>query len=335
MRPHSIVGQHRGLGNLTTKDKLFVTAIDPARGEVRVGPREAAERRELRIRDVRWLAPRVERLRATVQVRHRGTPIDAEIAVHGDGAMVSLAEPTVAAPGQAAVVYAGDRVLAEVPLERTLDLGFIESGSPLPSLQSEVCCEDELQIVCAPSHPLAREPFALPASLPQHDYISREAGSGTRLVVDRYLQQSGVSLESLNRVVELGSPEAIKGLVATGMGFAIMSKATVAKEVRLGELVRSFNAKHHQLTVDAAAQALQVHDEQLVEQIEAYAAEDYEAAYQVAFESYQHIFDTAAALADAIEAHVGPQLPVGGVATGGGGTARDHGGWAREGVTPR
>ena len=122
--------------------------------------------------------------------------------------------------------------------ERTLDLGFIESGSPLATLQSEVCCEDELQVVCAPSHPLAKEPFASPASLTQHAYISREAGSGTRLVVDRYLQQVGVSPELMNRVVELGSPEAIKGLVATGMGFAIMSRVIAAKELQLGHLVQ-------------------------------------------------------------------------------------------------
>lgn len=106
------VGQHRGLGNLTTKDRLYVTAIDPARGEVRVGPRDAAERREIHVRDLRWLAPRRSALTAAVQVRHRGTPITADIAVEGDAATVHLAEPTVAAPGQAAVLYAGDRVLA-------------------------------------------------------------------------------------------------------------------------------------------------------------------------------------------------------------------------------
>jgi DNA-binding transcriptional LysR family regulator len=122
--------------------------------------------------------------------------------------------------------------------ERTLDLGFIEGDSHFSTLQSEVCCEDELQVVCAPSHPLAKEPFALPASLTQHPYVSREAGSGTRAVVDRYLQQAGVSPESMNRVVELGSPEALKGLVATGMGFAIMSHVIAAKELQLGQLVQ-------------------------------------------------------------------------------------------------
>ena len=122
--------------------------------------------------------------------------------------------------------------------ERTLDLGFIESGSPLSSLQSEVCCEDELQVVCAPTHPLAQEACALPADLTQHPYISREAGSGTRAVVDRYLQQAGVSPESMNVVVELGSPEALKGLVATGLGFTIMSRVIAAKELQLGQLVQ-------------------------------------------------------------------------------------------------
>lgn len=106
------VGQHRGLGNLTTKDKLYVTAIDPERAEIRVGAKSAAERSELSIRDLRWLtAPRVA-FDAAIQVRHRGTPIAAAITIEGDRAIARLAEPTVAARGQAAVLYEGDRVLA-------------------------------------------------------------------------------------------------------------------------------------------------------------------------------------------------------------------------------
>jgi tRNA-specific 2-thiouridylase len=109
---HFTLGQHRGLGNLTTKDKLYVTAIDPSRAEIHVGPRAAAERQELVVRDLRWLSPPRAVLSAHVQVRHRGAPIAAEIRVDGDRAHIELAEPTVAAPGQAAVIYDGDRVLA-------------------------------------------------------------------------------------------------------------------------------------------------------------------------------------------------------------------------------
>jgi DNA-binding transcriptional LysR family regulator len=42
----------------------------------------------------------------------------------------------------------------------------------------------------------------------------------------------------MNVVVELGSPEALKGLVATGLGFAIMSRVIAAKELQLGQLVQ-------------------------------------------------------------------------------------------------
>jgi len=136
-----------------------------------------------------------------------------------------------------ALFVGNSEAVQERVAERSLDLGFIESGSPLSSLQSEVCCEDELQVVCAPSHPLAREAFAPAASLTQHPYISREPGSGTRAVIDRYLQQAGIAAE-MNVVVELGSPEAIKGLVETGLGFAIMSRVIAAKELQLGQLVQ-------------------------------------------------------------------------------------------------
>ncbi len=122
--------------------------------------------------------------------------------------------------------------------ERSLDLGFIEGDSHLPSLVTDVCCDDELQVVCAPSHPLAKHKTATPTSLVEHAYISREPGSGTREVIDHYLEKAGVSADALQVVMELGSPEALKGLVATGLGFAIMSRATVVMELRLGRLVQ-------------------------------------------------------------------------------------------------
>jgi DNA-binding transcriptional LysR family regulator len=135
------------------------------------------------------------------------------------------------------IVANSEAVQARVA-ERSLDLGFIEGDSHLPTLVTDVCCQDELRVVCAPSHPLAREKAVALKSLTEHAYISRELGSGTREVIDHYLQKAGLSLDSLQVVMEASSPEALKGLVATGLGFAIMSRATADKEVRLGELVQ-------------------------------------------------------------------------------------------------
>jgi DNA-binding transcriptional LysR family regulator len=121
--------------------------------------------------------------------------------------------------------------------EHSLDIGFIEGDSLLPSLVTEIVCEDELLVVCAPSHPLAKLQSVTPSLLVQHAYISREPGSGTREVSDHYLQKIGLAPDALQPVMELGSPEALKGLVATGRGFAIMSRATVIKETHMGLLV--------------------------------------------------------------------------------------------------
>lgn len=121
---------------------------------------------------------------------------------------------------------------------RSLDLGFIEGDSHLPTLITDVCCQDELQVVCVPSHPLAQLVAVPLQTLTEHAYIGRELGSGTREVVDRYLQKAGLSPDALQIVMEASSPEALKGLVVTGLGFAIMSRATAEKEVRLGELVQ-------------------------------------------------------------------------------------------------
>ena len=135
------------------------------------------------------------------------------------------------------IVANSETVLARVAA-RSLDLGFIEGHSHLPTLITDVCCEDELQAVCAPSHPLARRKALERENLTEHAYVSRESGSGTREVIDHYLEKGGLSLDSLQVSMEATSTESLKGLVATGVGFAIISRAAAEKEVRLGDLVR-------------------------------------------------------------------------------------------------
>lgn len=121
--------------------------------------------------------------------------------------------------------------------DHTLDIGLIEAPAHHPSLEAEVCCEDELVVICAPQHDLAKLSVALPEQLATLPYISREAGSGTREVVDDFFRRSGFNPEDLHIVMELGSPEALKGAVEAGLGIAIVSRATILKELKLGELV--------------------------------------------------------------------------------------------------
>jgi DNA-binding transcriptional LysR family regulator len=115
-------------------------------------------------------------------------------------------------------------------------VGLIEAPSHHPQLDSQVCCEDELIVICKPDHVFAKQASLKPEMLVMEPLVSREIGSGTREVMDDYFRRAGIVVEDLNIVMELGSPEAIKGAVETGMGVAIMSSATVSKETRLGDL---------------------------------------------------------------------------------------------------
>ena len=120
--------------------------------------------------------------------------------------------------------------------DHALDLGLIESPSHLPALATEVCCEDELVLICQPGHRFAAAASVKPQAFAGEPFIGRELGSGTREFMDQYLRGCGVAPEDLNVVMELGSPEAIKGVVETGLGVSIVSHATVAKERKLGTL---------------------------------------------------------------------------------------------------
>ena len=121
--------------------------------------------------------------------------------------------------------------------DHSLDVGFIESPFHLPNLETQTICEDELVVICAPGSELARSRRLTPAQLAGKPYVSREAGSGTREFADRHFRQHGVMPDDLDVVMELGSTVAIKSVVETGLGFSIVSRATIPKELRLGMLV--------------------------------------------------------------------------------------------------
>lgn len=107
------IGQRRGLKIAGTAPR-YVLRVLPERREVVVGEAAALARERIELQDFRRLAELPERatIAAAVQIRHRGRPAPAEIELDGARARVRFAAPvSAAAPGQAGVVYAGDRVL--------------------------------------------------------------------------------------------------------------------------------------------------------------------------------------------------------------------------------
>ncbi|MEW6270327.1 MAG: tRNA 2-thiouridine(34) synthase MnmA [Thermodesulfobacteriota bacterium] len=113
------VGQRRGIGGGAATPR-YVTAIDAATGDVRVGGRDELAATGFVARDVRWTrAP--HRGPARVRLRHRHPPVACEVVPRAGEAWVRFPEPTVGVtPGQAAVWYDGDRVLGGGWIEERL-----------------------------------------------------------------------------------------------------------------------------------------------------------------------------------------------------------------------
>ncbi len=113
-----VLGTHQGIARYTIgqakrlPDKaahMVVKAIEPGTKRIIVGPRGTASR-TVRLREVNWLtAPGA--LRASVKLRARDSLHPAHIRPDGQGAVLEMDEPVLAAPGQAAVFYEGSRIL--------------------------------------------------------------------------------------------------------------------------------------------------------------------------------------------------------------------------------
>ena len=119
----------------------------------------------------------------------------------------------------------------------TVDIGVVESPVANKSLAVEVCWQDQLVFICRPDHPLARAKSVPVRDLLELPFLAREEGSGTREVISDYLAQNNLQWHDLNLSMEFGSPESVKSSVEGGLGVSIVSKATVAKELKLGTLV--------------------------------------------------------------------------------------------------
>jgi len=114
------------------------------------------------------------------------------------------------------------------------DIGFIEGVCHHPQVHAESWLPDRLVIFTAPSHPLAKMQQVGVEDLVKARWILREAGSGTRNVFERVVEQS---LPNLSVYLEIGHSEAIKRAVAAGLGVSCLSILVVEDAIQRGELV--------------------------------------------------------------------------------------------------
>jgi DNA-binding transcriptional LysR family regulator len=122
-----------------------------------------------------------------------------------------------------------------------IDIAIIGGEIPpelLESLEVTPYAEDELVLVVPAQHPLSHSESITIDELYRLQFITLDAQSTIRKVIDQVLMKNGVDLKQMPIEMELNSIEAIKNAVQAGLGVAFLSLTAIEKELQLGALKR-------------------------------------------------------------------------------------------------
>jgi molybdate transport repressor ModE-like protein len=126
--------------------------------------------------------------------------------------------------------------VAALVADGEVDLGFVEGPDAPEGLRHRLVGTDALVVVVGPTHPWAQRSSrrVTAATLAATPLVVREAGSGTRTVLERALR----GLESAPPALELSSTAAVRSAVAAGAGPAALGAHAVRDDLATGRLVR-------------------------------------------------------------------------------------------------
>ena len=118
--------------------------------------------------------------------------------------------------------------------QQSIDLAIMGRPPRAPVVETVVIGDHPHVMIAAPEHPLAGQRDISAQELLAQTFISREEGSGTRIMMIRYLDRIGEGTPY--RSIEMGTNETIKQAVIAGLGVALISQHTVTEELRTGRL---------------------------------------------------------------------------------------------------
>ncbi len=125
------------------------------------------------------------------------------------------------------------RQIGEEVLQRSLDLGVLSFTPAETGLASVVIGDDELVMLTAPRHPLARRKQVTMTEFARQDVIAHNEASPARERVLRLFEQHH---EQLNIKLALPSLDGIKRAVQMNIGVALLPRRCALAEISSGHL---------------------------------------------------------------------------------------------------
>lgn len=134
--------------------------------------------------------------------------------------------------------------IEKMVLENQVDFAFIEGRSFSDEIIKEEMWEDELIFISSTYHKWNKKKELQKQDIAYEKLIMREAGSGTREVVEGFLENNNIDYSIF---MELGNTEAIKKSVEANLGVSCLSKRSVIEKIESGNL-RGFRIKGKRIT---------------------------------------------------------------------------------------
>ena len=119
----------------------------------------------------------------------------------------------------------------------TLDFALVEGFFDRRSYAARLLRRVPFFGVCAPDHPLAGKQVA-PEALLNERLLVREAGSGTRAILEDALRRRCYALECFPRITEISEFSTIKALLVENLGVSFLYAPVVERELTAGTLAR-------------------------------------------------------------------------------------------------
>ncbi|MBL4938352.1 LysR family transcriptional regulator [Clostridium sp. YIM B02515] len=119
-------------------------------------------------------------------------------------------------------------------LNRKLDLALVEGNFDRNKFSYKKFKDDEMVLAVSDKHEFAKKDKVSIEEILKGELIIREKGSGTREIFENMLKELGYDINSFNPYMELGSISAIKSLVEENLGYTIISKETIKRELKQG-----------------------------------------------------------------------------------------------------
>ena len=147
-----------------------------------------------------------------------------------------LCEFQLANPGVKVALSVHDtHSVVELVAGRELELGIVGAARRHRSVRFEPFFEDEVILVCPPSHPFAGRTVTID-ELRRGQLILMQEGAGVRQIVDDELRGLGLRLRDLDVRLELGLQESVRSAVQAGYGVTFISRTAVETELAAGTL---------------------------------------------------------------------------------------------------